>query len=81
MIKNQSRVQELLKRFRAKIQQPAEVEKKYEANKEDMFWLHKDIVKFGGLFDSYVDKYQKMVQTKDEKVNKLLDEHYELYKP
>jgi hypothetical protein len=81
MTKNQSRVEELLRKFSSKIQQPDEVRKKHDVNKEEMFWLHKQIVKFGELFKDYVDKYRKMTETKEAKENKLLNDHYELYKP
>lgn len=81
MEKNQSRVEKLLSKFKAKIQQPGEVESKYEANKEEMFFLDKDIRSFDALFNNYVSKYQNMIRVKEDKENKLLNDHYELYKP
>ncbi len=81
MGKNQRRVEELLRKFRLKIMRTDEVMKKHESNKEEMFFLKKDLDKFNNLFESYVQKYQDMVRTKDERVNKLLNDHYELYKP
>ncbi|MGD0566371.1 MAG: hypothetical protein ABSA34_03460 [Candidatus Goldiibacteriota bacterium] len=81
MEKNQKRVTELLKKFSSKIQNPAEVKEKFEQNKEEMFFVRKDIDSFGGLFKSYTEKYQAMIKTKEEKVDKLLNDHYELYKP
>ncbi len=81
MVKNQSRVQELLKKFSPKIQRTDEVELKYKHNDEEMFYTKKDIDKFNELFKTYVIKYQEMVKTKEDKVNKLLNDHYELYKP
>jgi hypothetical protein len=81
MIKNQSRVQALLKAYSSKIQQPKEVELKYNHNDEEMFYTKKKIDNFNLLFHSYVAKYRDMVKTKEDRVNKLLNDHYELYKP
>jgi len=81
MEKNQKRVTELLKKFSAKIQNTAEVKIKFEQNKEEMFFVRKDIDSFDSLFKSYVEKYQAMIRTKEQKVDKLLNDHYELYKP
>jgi hypothetical protein len=81
MVKNQARVKVLLKRFSKKIQRTNEVELKYGYNDEEMFYIRKDIDKFNELFKNYVFKYQAMIKTKEDKVNKLLNDHYELYKP
>jgi hypothetical protein len=81
MEKNQKRVTDLLRKFSAKIQNTTEVKSKFEQNKEEMFFVRKDIDSFGSLFKSYVEKYQAMIRTKEEKVDKLLNDHYELYKP
>lgn len=81
MVKNQARVQMLLKKFREKIQRTNEVELKYKHNDEEMFYIKIEIDKFNELFKNYVFKYQAMIKTKEDKVNKLLNDHYELYKP
>ena len=81
MVKNQSRVEELLKRFREKIQRTNEVELKYRHNDEQMYYVKKEIDKFNELFHTYVFKYQEMLKTKEDRINKLLNDHYELYKP
>ncbi|MEI7542475.1 MAG: hypothetical protein WCJ94_04415 [bacterium] len=79
--KNQARVEQLLKKYSDQIQRTNEVELKYKHNDEDMFYLKKQIDKFNELFKTYVFKYQEMIKAKEDKVNKLLNEHYELYKP
>ncbi|MCE5300198.1 MAG: hypothetical protein LLG37_04915 [Spirochaetia bacterium] len=80
-VKKQERVTQLLKKFRSKILQPDEVEQKQSHNKEELFFLKKDIEKFRELYNANADRFNGMLLKKEEKVNQLLNEHYELYRP
>jgi hypothetical protein len=81
MGKNQKRTADLLRKFSNKIQNAAEVKEKMGQNDRDMYFVKKDIDSFGELFNNYTAKYEAMIKTKEDKVNKLLNDHYELYKP
>lgn len=81
MVRNQKSVMKLLSRSSSKIQQPDQIRREWEVNKERMFWTKKKIDYFNSLFVNYVRKYNRVIDEKDKKVEKMLKEHYELHKP
>jgi len=83
MKKNQKKVKKVLdnKRLVKKIQRPWEIEKEYELNERDMFFVNKSISYFERIYDEYVSKFRNTVSLKNNKVEKLLKEHGDLQKP
>lgn len=81
MVKNQKKVMKLLTKSAKMIQQPDQIRREWETNRERMFWTKKKIDYFNGLFLDYVRKYNRAIDDKERKVEKLLKEHYELHKP
>lgn len=81
MIKNQKAVMKIMTKYSSKIQQPGEIRREWEENKKQMFWAKKKIDYFNGLFLDYVGKYNKALEEKDRRVEKLLEEYKELHKP
>ena len=83
MKRNQKKAIALVKKYKKKrkIQRPAEMEQLYQLNKEQMFYVKKRIDYFTKLYNNYVASFKKMIRDKEQKVAKLLKDHYDLHKP
>lgn len=81
MVKYQKNIENGLKKYKDVIQNPGQIEKEYELNKKDLFFIKKKIDYFTLLYEDYVSKYNQTVAEKEKKVEKLLAEHYDLHKP
>ncbi|HPD18708.1 MAG TPA: hypothetical protein PLF61_03475 [Candidatus Goldiibacteriota bacterium] len=81
MESNQKALEEGIAKYKNLVLNPEEIQKEYELNKKDMFFIKKKIDYFTLLYEDYVSKFNQTVAEKDKKVEKLLAEHYELHKP
>lgn len=81
MITYQKNIENGLKKYKNIIQNPEQIEREYELNKKDLFFIKKKIDYFSLLYKDYVSKFNQTIAEKENKVNKLLAEHYDLHKP
>lgn len=77
----QKNIEDGLKKYESLIQNPEQIKKEYELNKKDIFFIKKKIDYFTLLYEDYLSKFNQTVAEKENKVNKLLAEHYDLHKP
>jgi hypothetical protein len=78
---NQKKVEIGMQQYKDIIQNPEQLQKEYELNKKDMFFIKKKIDYFTQLYEKYASLFNQTVEEKEKKVQKLLAEHYELHKP
>ncbi len=81
MEKNQEEALNVLRKSKASIQQPVEIEKEIERNKKEMFFVKKKIDYFDSLFRDYAAKYNKTVDEREKRVAQLIKQHEDLHRP